>query len=125
MIRWACRLEEFDYEIEYQPGKFNKSADALSRLSDKNKIMDADDSQRKYPGIEVNYNLEQLELNESNVLEQFHLEGINLHEFKNIQQTDVFIQNFIRKNNNNQFIRNDVIIKDQLIYKTNYYEKTI
>ena len=53
--------------------------------------MDADDSKRKYPGIEVNYNLEQLELNELNVLEQFHLEGINYHELKTLQRTDVFI----------------------------------
>ena len=85
--------------------------------------MYANDSQRKYPGIEVNYNLEQLELNELNVLKQFHLEGINLHEFKNLQRTDVFIQNFIRKNNSNQFIRNDVIIKDQLIYKKHFNNK--
>ncbi len=37
--------------------------------------------------------------------------------FKNLQRADIFIQNFIRKNNRNQFLRNDVIIKDQLIYK--------
>jgi hypothetical protein len=60
-------------------------------LSNKNQIVDADDSKRKYPGIEVNYNLEQLELNELNVLEQFHLEGINYHELKTLQRTDVFI----------------------------------
>ena len=85
-------------------------------MSDKIKIVNTDYSKRKYPGIEVNYNLEQLELNELNVLEQFGLEGINLHEFKNLQRADVFIQNFIRKNNRNQFLRNDEIIKDQLIY---------
>jgi hypothetical protein len=32
LTRWRLALEEFDYEIEYIPGKSNKVADALSRV---------------------------------------------------------------------------------------------
>ena len=49
LVRWACRLEEFDYEIEYQPEKYNKSADALSRLVGENTT---EIKHRKYTGIE-------------------------------------------------------------------------
>ena len=31
--RWIAELEEFEYQIEYVPGKLNDKADALSRLS--------------------------------------------------------------------------------------------
>ena len=32
MIRWRLRLEEFDYEVKYRPGKQNVVADGLSRI---------------------------------------------------------------------------------------------
>lgn len=32
LIRWRLKLEEFDYEIIYKPGKINSNADALSRV---------------------------------------------------------------------------------------------
>ena len=31
LFRWKIRLEEFDYEVKYKPGKINTNADALSR----------------------------------------------------------------------------------------------
>lgn len=31
-MRWRFKLEEYDYEIEYKPGRTNSSADALSRV---------------------------------------------------------------------------------------------
>jgi hypothetical protein len=34
-IRWSEYLQQFDYSIEYKPGKFNLVADALSRREDK------------------------------------------------------------------------------------------
>ena len=32
LFRWKIRLEEFDYEVKYKPGKINTNADALSRI---------------------------------------------------------------------------------------------
>lgn len=32
LARWRLKLEEYDYKIEYKPGKVNKNADALSRV---------------------------------------------------------------------------------------------
>jgi transposase InsO family protein len=32
LVRWRLKLEEFNYEIEYKPGKINNNADALSRI---------------------------------------------------------------------------------------------
>lgn len=32
LIRWACRLSEFDFVIKYRPGRSNQNADTLSRL---------------------------------------------------------------------------------------------
>jgi hypothetical protein len=33
LVRWRLKLEEYDYEIEYKPGKINSNADALSRIT--------------------------------------------------------------------------------------------
>jgi hypothetical protein len=33
LVRWALSLSEFDFEIRYRKGLFNKNADALSRLA--------------------------------------------------------------------------------------------
>ena len=35
LIRFHVKLSEFDYTIEYKPGKFNTNADALSRISER------------------------------------------------------------------------------------------
>ena len=32
LVRWACRLSEFDFEIQHKAGKLNTRADMLSRL---------------------------------------------------------------------------------------------
>jgi hypothetical protein len=32
LVRWACRLAEFDYEVLHRPGKANANAEGLSRL---------------------------------------------------------------------------------------------
>lgn len=32
LVRWRLRLEEFNYQIEYKPGKKNNNADTLSRI---------------------------------------------------------------------------------------------
>jgi hypothetical protein len=50
LVRRACRLAEFDYQIIYQPGKFNTVADALSRLPSTKLTTD---ECRQYPSIEV------------------------------------------------------------------------
>lgn len=35
LARWVLLLEEFDYTVEYKPGRMHKQADHLSRISDK------------------------------------------------------------------------------------------
>lgn len=32
LVRWACRLSEYEFDIKHRPGKLNQTADALSRL---------------------------------------------------------------------------------------------
>jgi hypothetical protein len=32
LVRWACRLSEFDFDIKYRPGKSNQRSDCLSRM---------------------------------------------------------------------------------------------
>lgn len=32
LVRWALKLKEYDYIIEYKPGRINNNADALSRI---------------------------------------------------------------------------------------------
>jgi transposase InsO family protein len=44
LVRWACRLAEYDFEIKYRSGKTNAIADALSRLP-VNATEDLDDSE--------------------------------------------------------------------------------
>ena len=95
LVRWACRLEEFDYEIEYQPGKFNKSADALSRLVDENKTKLTE--QRKYPGLEINYDFTNQELDELNTLEIYKIAGVEKQIFIDQQQLDVNIQTLVKE----------------------------
>ena len=113
LIRWACRLEEFDYVIEYEPGKFNKSADALSRLPD---TESTDVDQRKFPGIEINYDLSEVELQELNILEAFQVEGIEASELRHLQQEDSFIQKFRQqKLENRQWIlNNDIVFRKEI-----------
>ena len=115
LIRWACRLEEYDYNIEYQPGKFNKSADALSRLPDllENNLS----SERKYPGLEINFNLERISLDELNVINEFHVKNVDITTFQRLQNEDSFIQHFIKRNGNHQFVNDKVVMKDKLVYK--------
>jgi len=43
LVRWRLRLEEYDYEIQYKPGKLNSNADALSRPPNCNVINSSDD----------------------------------------------------------------------------------
>ena len=95
LVRWACRLEEFDYEIEYQPGKFNKSADPLSRLVDENKTKLTE--QRKYPGLEINYDFTNQELDELNTLEIYKIAGVEKQIFIDQQQLDVNIQTLVKE----------------------------
>ena len=33
LVRWRLKLEEYEYEIVYKPGRINSNADALSRIS--------------------------------------------------------------------------------------------
>jgi hypothetical protein len=78
-VRWACRLEEFDYEIIYQPGKFNTVADALSRLPS---LEISDTNNRKYPSFEIGHNLISEELTEINVLPNFTSTVLHLVKYK-------------------------------------------
>ena len=91
LVRWACRLEEFDYEIEYQPGKYNKCADALSRLKDNDTSEDEEILNRKYPGIEINYDLKQENTEELNSLLTFEVTGIEVNQLEKLQKEDSFI----------------------------------
>jgi transposase InsO family protein len=116
LVRWACRLEEFDYEIVYQPGKFNTVADALSRLP---AIKLTTETCRKYPSIEIGYNLQDEQLAEINVLTHFNLEGISQNELYDKQLNDIKIKNIIQKLNNNDKATCDTyIIIEGLVYKT-------
>lgn len=41
LVHWRIKLEEYDYQIEYKPGKQNSNADALSRIElHNNRIID-------------------------------------------------------------------------------------
>jgi transposase InsO family protein len=90
LVRWACCLEEFDYEIVYQPGKFNTVADALSRLP---AITLTTETCRKYPSIEIGYNLQDEQQVELNVLSQFNVAGITQDELKLQQLNDRICKN--------------------------------
>ena len=92
LVRWACRLEEFHYEIEYQPGKYNKCADALSRLKDNDISEDEEILNRKYPGIEINYDLKQENTEELNSLLTLEVTGIEVNQLEKLQKEDSFIQ---------------------------------
>jgi hypothetical protein len=43
LARWILLLEEFDYTVEYKPGRMHLQADHLSRLSDKLRENPVDD----------------------------------------------------------------------------------
>ena len=40
--RWSIFLSQYDYELEYKPGKLHLNADALSRLIDTNETNDTE-----------------------------------------------------------------------------------
>lgn len=44
LVRWRLRLEEYDYSIEFKPGKTNNNADALSRIPVEININDSSSS---------------------------------------------------------------------------------
>ena len=44
LARWVLLLEEFDYQVEYKPGKMHKQADHLSRLSEEENKEPIDDN---------------------------------------------------------------------------------
>ena len=44
LARWVLLLEEFDYQVEYKPGKMHKQADHLSRLSEEENTKPIDDN---------------------------------------------------------------------------------
>ena len=44
LARWVLLLEEFDYMVEYKPGRMHLQADPLSRLSEEMGIIPIDDS---------------------------------------------------------------------------------
>ena len=46
LARWILLLEEFDYTVEYKPGRMHLQADHLSRLSDEAGSSPVDDSLR-------------------------------------------------------------------------------
>ena len=115
LVRWACRLEEFDYEIIYQPGKFNTVADALSRLPS---LEISDTNNRKYPSIEIGHNLVSEELTELNMLSQFHVDGITPDEIQIQQTNDQTIKtirsNLARRDRHTIF---SYVLKDNVLYR--------
>ena len=95
LVRWAFRLEEFNYEIEYQPGKYDKSADALSRLVGENTTETI--KHRKYPGKEAIYDLTSQELLELNTMGIYKKEGLYREKFKEFQLLDKIIQKIVEE----------------------------
>lgn len=55
LLRWRLELEEYNYDIQYKPGKINKNADALSRIEidslSEDKILAITRSKSKQSGI--------------------------------------------------------------------------
>lgn len=39
LVRWRLRLNEYQYEIKYKPGRENSNADGLSRLFPENRLV--------------------------------------------------------------------------------------
>ncbi|OAF69467.1 reverse transcriptase [Intoshia linei] len=87
LLRWIIKLEDFDYDIIYKPGKLNKVGDFLSRDS-------------------CEFSIKQINFNSINAVEIQ-----DNQQFREILETGIVSQNNIYYR-----IKNIIIIKDRVIY---------